>query len=147
MANINLFGSGDSFSQMRFDVVQLQIMAFRSEPIILLIGLGVNYWVNSIRRFSGEVSLGVVMAGAIEMIFSTLIIMALTLFGGMGLDAVISYVNGASFPGAEGVIGMFSAVQFVAPTFYGIMTLLTIGTIILFFVLCVQTTDYVNQYG
>lgn len=147
MTNINVFGSGTSFSQMRFDVVQLQILAFRAEPIIMLLGLGVNYWINSLRKFSGDISLGVVMAGAIEMIFSTLIIMALTLFGGMGLDAVMNYVNSANFPGADGVIGMFNAVQFVAPAFYGIMMLLTVGTIILFFVLCVQTTDYANQYG
>lgn len=147
LTNINMFGTGTGFSQMRFDVVQLQILAFRAEPIILLLGLGINYWVNSLRRFSGDISLGVVMAGAIEMIFSTLIIMALTLFGGMGLDAVIGYVNTANFPGASGVLGMFSAVQYVAPAFYGIMALLTVGTIILFFVLCVQTTDYTNQYG
>lgn len=143
-ANTAMFGSGIAFSQMRFDTVNLQVMVFRAEPVILLIGLGINYWINALRQFTGAISLGVLLTGAIEMIFETLILIALTMYGGLGLDMVMQAINAWKVSGAA---ELYAAVQYTGPIFYGIMFLLSIAAVVMFFILCIQTVDYTNQYG
>lgn len=143
-ANTSIFGSGIAFSQMRFDTVNLQVMIFRAEPVILLVGLGINYWINALRQFTGAISLGVLLTGAIEMIFETLILIALTMYGGLGLDMVMQTINAWEVTGAS---ELYAAVQYTGPIFYGIMFLLSIAAVVLFFILCIQTVDYTNQYG
>ena len=137
--------TGAATSQMRFDTVSLMIMAMRAEPLLLLLGLGINHWVNASRQYSGIISLGTLLVGAAEMILSTLAIIAFTLFGGGALDAVIFFVNNWEVPGT--VQDLFSAIQFIGPAFYGICFLILIAIIVQFFALCVQTVDYTQQTG
>lgn len=142
LANTSLFGAGVAFSQMRFDAVNLQVMVFRAEPVVLLLGLGINYWINALRQSSGVLSLGSLLVGAIEMIFETLIIIALTLYGGLGLDMVIQAVNTWKVTGAA---ELYAAVQYTGAIFYGIMFLLLVAAVVLFFLQCIQTVDYTQQ--
>lgn len=143
-ADIKMFSTGAGYSYIRYEIVNLMILLFRAEPIVLLLGAGINYWTNSIRSFSGAISLGVVLQGGAEMIFSTLLLIVFTLFGGRGHDAVVRITESWSFSG--GATEFFTAVQYVPITFYGLMLLIAFFTVVLFVILCVQTVDYANQY-
>jgi hypothetical protein len=139
MVGLKLFSStGDS--QMRFDMVNLQLLVFRAEPFVLLIGLGINHWVNALREYSGAVSLGSLLGGAAEMIMLTVVMITLTLFGGAGIDLVMNTTTPMAVVGAG--TELYAAVQYVAPVFYGFMLLVTISIVIQFIVMCVQTVDY-----
>lgn len=127
-------------AQFRFDIVNYQIMVFRVEPIILLLGAGLNYLVNNLREYSGTIALSTIVIGAVEMIFLTLAAIALTLFGGQGIDMVVDVVDSWAIGGE--VSDLFFATQFIGPVFYGLMLLVTIGLVIQFLILCVQTVDY-----
>lgn len=139
MVALRLFSSSGT-SQMRFDIVNLQLLVFRAEPIVLLIGLGINHWVNAMREYSGAVSLGSLLSGAAEMIMLTVVMIALTLFGGAAIDMIMNSTNGMNIVGATGEL--YGAVQYAAPVFYGFMLLILIGIVIQFVILCVQTVDY-----
>jgi hypothetical protein len=139
MVAIKMF-TGTGTSQMRFDIVNLQLLVFRAEPLILLIGLGINHWVNALREYSGAVSLGSLLMGAVEMIMLTVVMIALTLFGGAGIDMVMNAANGMTIVGATSEL--YGAVQYIAPVFYGFMLLILLGIVIQFVVMCVQTVDY-----
>lgn len=132
--------SGTGSSQMRYDVVNLMILAFRAEPFIVLIGLGINHWVNALREYSGAISLGTLLRGAGEMIMLSVVMIAFTLFGGAAIDMLIVNTNVQNFIGAT--TELYGAVQYTAPVFYGFMFLILIAIIIQFFILCVQTVDY-----
>lgn len=139
---------GSHASQMRFDVVNLELLAFRAEPIILLLSLGINYWVGELRQFSGMVDIGTMIIATVEMITMTLIIVAFTLFGGYGLDTLIDFVN--NFTVANPDLALFAAVQYIAPVFYGAMMLILFGVILQFIMTCVKTVDYstyASYYG
>ena len=129
-------------SQIRFDTVEWMIAIFRIEPIILLIGAGINYFVNSIREYSGAVSLSVLLSGAAEMIALSIVLIAMTLFGGGAVDQVIYFINNWQIGGTP--IDLFSAIQYTGVVFYGFMLLINISLIIQFLILCVQTVDYAN---
>lgn len=133
--------SGTAASQMRFDTVGLMITAFRLEPIILLVAIGINYWIAETRQYSGMADVSTMVIAAVEMISMTLVLIAFTLFGGFGLDVVIGYVNNATMMGTPD-LAMFAAVQYIAPAFYGIMFLVLVGVVIQFIMTCVQTVDY-----
>jgi len=134
---------GAAASQMRFDIFILQLAIFRLEPFILLIGVGINYWVNQIRQISGQVMLGTLLMGAGEMIVLTIVLMMFTLFGGMGIDFVVNFVNNWNFQTME---DMFFLTQYLGIIFYSFMLLLTIAVVVQFIVLCVQTVDYAGTY-
>lgn len=130
---------GLAASQMRFDVFAIQLIIFRVEPFILLIGIGINYWINQVRVVSGMVELGTLLMGAGEMIILTLVLMMFTLFGGFAIDFIVQFVNTWQFTVIE---DMFFVIQYLNVVFYGIMMLLTIAVVVQFVVLCVQTIDY-----
>lgn len=130
-------------SQMRFDVFALQLVLFRVEPFILLIGVGINYWINQIRIQSGVVELGTLLMGAGEMIILTLVLMMFNLFGGYAIDFVIQFVNGWQFVVQE---DMTFVIQYLGVIYYGFMMLLTIAVVAQFVVLCFQTVDYTGTY-
>jgi hypothetical protein len=132
--------AGTGSSQLRFDMVNLQLVIFRAEPFVLLIGLGINHWVNALREYSGAVSLGTLLYGAVEMIMLTVVMIALTLFGGAAIDMIIGTTTAHAIAGAT--TELYSAVQYIAPVFYGFMLLITLGIVIQFLVQCVQTVDY-----
>jgi hypothetical protein len=136
--------TGTHASQMRFDVVNIEMMAFRAEPIIFLIALGVNYWVGELRQFSGMVDIGAMVVATVEMITMTLIIIAFTLFGGYGLDSLMDFVNNFTIINPD--LSLFMAVQYIAPVFYGVMFLILFGVIVQFVMTCVKTVDY-PTYG
>lgn len=136
-----LYGTSPS-SQIRFDTVEFMIATFRIEPIILLIGVGINYINNSIREYSGAISLSTLLMGAAEMITLTILLIAFTLFGGGAIDQIISYMTTWQVGGNP--IELFSAVQYSGVLFYGFMLLINIALIIQFLILCVQTVDYSN---
>lgn len=139
----NMFVSGDGYSQLRFDTVNTMLLAFRIEPFILLLGLGLNYWVTEMRQFSAMADVGTMIIGTVELITMTLILIAFTLFGGFGLDTVVNFVN--HYPIAGYDVSLFSAVQYICPTFYGIMFLILVSIIVQFLMTCVSTVDY-SQY-
>jgi hypothetical protein len=126
-------------SQMRFDIFLIQIAVMRVEPVILLIGIGINYWINQIRQMGGAVMLGTILMGAGEMIILTLVLMMFTLFGGMAIDTVINFVNGWQFVPIQ---DMYFLIQYLGTIFYAFCFLLTIAVVAQFIVLCFQTIDY-----
>lgn len=130
-------------SQMRFDVVNLMLLAFRAEPVILFVCIGINYWVCELRQYSGMVDVGTMVLATVEMITMTLIVVAFTLFGGYGLDTLVNFVN--NFTVVNPDLSLFAAVQYIAPVFYGCMFLILLGVVIQFIMTCVQTVDY-SQY-
>lgn len=134
---------GMAASQMRYDVFAIQLMIFRLEPFILLLGIGINYWVNQIRVVSGIVELGTLLMGAGEMIVLTLVLMMFNLFGGYAIDFIIQFVNGWHFVVQE---DMTFVIQYLGIVYYGMMMLLTIAVVVQFVVLCVQTVDYTGTY-
>lgn len=135
---------GSAAAQMRFDVVNLQLLAFRIEPFILLLGLGINYWVSEMRQFSGMADVGTMIVAAVEMITMTLVLTAFTLFGGFGLDTLVNVVNNFTIINPD--LDMFAAVQYISPVFYGAMLIILIGVIVQFLMTCVQTVDYQRYY-
>ena len=134
---------GVASSQMRYDVFSLQLMVFRVEPFILLLGVGINYWINQTRVISGTVEIGTLLMGAGEMIVLTIVLMMFNLFGGFGLDFVIQFVNTWQFNVIEDTT---LVIQYLGVAFYGFMFLLTVAVIVQFIVLCVQTVDYAGTY-
>jgi len=132
-----------SAAQMRYDVFAIQLMIFRSEPFIMLLGIGINYWINQTRVVSGIVELGTLLMGAGEMIILTLVLMMFNLFGGFAIDTVVSLVNGWQFVVIE---DSMYVIQYLGVIFYGFMFLLTIAVVVQFIVLCVQTIDYTGTY-
>jgi len=132
--------SGTAASQMRFDTVNIMVAAFRVEPFILLMAIGANYWIGEMRQQTGMADVGTMIMAAVEMITMTLILIAFTLFGGYGLDSVVRFAN--NFTVVNPDLSMFSAVQYLAPLFYGVMFLILVGVIIQFIMTCVKTVDY-----
>jgi hypothetical protein len=130
-------------SQMRYDVIRIMIMTFRFEPIVILVGSGLNAWVVSTRTLSGEIDLGGMLLGASEMILLTLVMIALTMFGGLGIEFVINMVTHSTILGT-GELALFQAVQYIAPVFYGLCFLGLVGAVIQFILQCVQVVDYSN---
>jgi uncharacterized membrane protein YidH (DUF202 family) len=131
-------------TQMRFDIFQFQIAVMRVEPFILLIGIGINYWINQIRQMSGAVMLGTILMCAGEMIILTLVLMMFTLFGGMGIDTIVQFVNQWAFTPAE---DMYFLIQYLGTIFYAFCFLLTIAVVAQFIILCFQTVDYAGTYN
>ena len=130
-------------SQMRYDVFAIQLMIFRAEPFIMLLGIGINYWINQTRVVSGIVELGTLLMGAGEMIILTLVLMMFNLFGGYAIDFVVQFVNSWAFVVQE---DMMFVIQYLGVVFYGFMFLLTLAVVVQFIVLCVQTIDYTGTY-
>lgn len=131
-------------SQMRYDVIRIMLTTFRFEPIIILVGVGINAWVASTRTLSGEVDLSNMLLGASEMIILTLVLIALTMFGGLGLEYVINIVNTSPILSSGNML-LYSAVQYIAPVFYGLVFLGLVGAIIQYILLCVQVVDFGQQ--
>lgn len=134
---------GTPASQLRFDVVNLQLLAFRIEPFLLLIGLGFNYWVGEMRQYSGMADVSTMIFASAEMITITFVVIVLTLFGGFGIDTVVNFVNHMIVINPD--LDLFLAVQYIAPVFYGIMLLVIVGVIAQFFMTCVQVVDYTQS--
>lgn len=132
-------------TQMRYDVIQIMIMVFRFEPFVILIGAGINVWVASIRTTSGEVDLAAMLTAASEMLLLTLGVTALTMFGGMAIEGVIFVMNGLPLSSTFQP-GLYSAVIYIAPVFYGLCVLGLMGAVIQFIIQCVQTVDYNPGY-
>lgn len=132
-------------TQMRYDVVKIMLTTFRFEPIIVLVGVGINAWVASTRTLSGEVDLANMLLGASEMIVITLVCIALTMFGGLGLEYVINVVN-TNLLLSSGDLLLYQAVQYIAPTIYGLCFLALVGAIIQYILLCIQVVDYGTAY-
>jgi hypothetical protein len=126
-------------SQMRYDSLNVQLILFRLEPVILLLSAGVNYWVTESRQMSGISDLGGMLLSAAEMILGTFTIMLLCYFGGSALDMVVGTMEGWSFiPQAD----TYMVIQFLVPAFYAFCTLLIVSIIALFVVRSVQIVDY-----
>jgi len=142
LMSLNLFSSGNFMSQFRFDTVNLMLMAFRIEPLIMLLGITINFWVSEGRLNSGMADTGTMIIASTEMIVMTLILIMFTLYGGFGLDSLVYLINHTVTPNPD--LSMFGAVQYISPIFYGIMLLILIGVIVQFLMTCVQTVDYGN---
>jgi hypothetical protein len=70
----------------------------------------------------------------------TVVMITFTLFGGAGIDLIMSTANAQQILGATSEL--YSAIQYTAPVFYGFMLLILLGIVIQFIVTCVQTVDY-----
>jgi hypothetical protein len=126
-------------SQMRYDSLNIQLILFRLEPMILLLGAGINYWITESRQMSGITDLGGMLMSAVEMILGTFVMMLLCFFGGGALDQVTGALEAWSFiPQAD----MYTVTQFLVPVFYTFMTLIIVSIIALFLLKCVQIVDY-----
>lgn len=138
---INNALQGMPSSQLRYDTLSVMLMTFRFEPMVVLVGAGLNTWIASVRTFSGEVDLSGMLQGVAEMIILTLAVIALTMFGGIGIEFVINMVNTSPVL-SGGDLMLYQAVQYVAPTFYGICFIGLLGAVIQFILQCVQVIDY-----
>lgn len=128
-------------TQQRYDTIRVMLTVFQFEPIIMLVGVGINTWVSSTRSESGEVDLSSMLMGASEMIILTLVLIALTMFGGMAIESVINVVNHTAI-GLAPDIALFGAVVYTAPLFYGLTVLALMGVVIQYLILCVKVVDY-----
>jgi len=144
MASLN-FQSILASSQMRYDVIKVMLMAFEFEPFIILFGAVVNVWVVSSRSQSGESDLSGMLVAASEMLLLTLGVVALTTFGGLAIESVIGVMNNLVLTTTTQP-GLYSAVVYIAPVFYGLCVLGLFGVIIQFIMTCVQTVDYSQSY-
>lgn len=132
-------------TQMRYDTVKILLMAFEFEPFIILIGAGINVWASSTRTTSGESDLSGIAGAAAEMILLTLGVIALTMFGGAAIESVIYTMNNI-VQVASPEPGLYAAVIFIAPVFYGLCILGLFGAIIQYIISCVQVVDYSVPY-
>jgi hypothetical protein len=133
-------------TQMRYDTIKILVMTFRFEPALILIGCGINTWVASTRTESGEVDLAQMLTQSSEMLFLTLGVIALTMFGGAALESIIYTMNNIPIIGTT-QNGLYSAVIYIVPIFYGLCFLGLCGAIIQFVIQCVQTIDYSPSYA
>jgi hypothetical protein len=136
--------TGVGESQLRFDTFNVMIMAFRIEPIIMLVSIGVNYWVSTLRINNSMADTGTMIIAAAEMITMTFILIVFELFGGSALDNLVNFIN--KFPVANPDVSLYVAVQYINVCFYGIMFLIMVGVIVQFCMVCVKTVDY-NQFN
>jgi len=131
-----------SASQLRYDIFGYQIMVFRAEPTIFLLGLGINYWITEIRTGSGAVALGAITLGICETTMITFVLMVLTLYGGYAVDYLCNFVNNWISPGITGF--WYYVIQYIPIMFYAFMLLLAIAVVAQFVILCFQTVEYAN---
>lgn len=137
-------------SQLRYNILTIFLTTFRFEPILILVGTGLNAWVASIRTVSGEIDLSSMMLAASELILITIALIAITVFGGLGLESVINIVNtnpmlnGSLLPASivPEILPLYQAVQFLPNVVYGLAFLGLVGAIIQWFLTCVQVSDY-----
>jgi hypothetical protein len=142
-----LFSILTTASQMRYDVFELEVMVFRAEPIIFLLGLGINYWITEIRTESGAVALGAITMGICETCIITFVLMLMTLYGGYAVDYICNFVNNWFMPGINTF--WFYVPQYIPIVFYAFMFFLSIAVVVQFVILCFQTIEYaqVQQYS
>jgi hypothetical protein len=140
---MSLFADGTFASQYRFDTVNLMLEIFRIEPLIVLFGIGINFWVSEGRLNSGMADTGTMIIAAAELLTMTLILVVFCLYGGYAFDSLVYYINHTTFPSPD--LSMFGAVQYISPVFYGMMLLILIGVVVQFLMTCVRVVDY-NQY-
>jgi hypothetical protein len=114
---------------------------FRIEPLILLVGAGLNYWITEARQMSGITDLSGMLTSALEMILGTFVLMLLCFFGGGALDLIVGALEGWNF---VPIADTYTIVQFLTPVYYSFMTLTIISLIALFLMKCVQITDYAS---
>lgn len=143
MTAINQF-STFPVSQMRIDTLKICIMIFRFEPFIIIFGLGINHLINANRSSSGFSDLSALTISAGEMIILTVVVLALMFYGGLGVEMVISTMNGTVIPNPD--TSLYSAVQYVLPVFYGLCVIGLMGSIIQFLVQCSAAVDYMQSY-
>jgi hypothetical protein len=129
----------ENASQFRYDSLNIQLILFRLEPMILLIGAGLNYWITESRQMTGITDLGGMLLSAAEMILGTFTIMILCYFGGSALDMVVGTMEGWNF---TPVADSYLIIQYLVPAFYAFCTLLIVSIIALFVVRSVQMVDY-----
>lgn len=127
-------------SQIRYDVVNLEAAVFRALPIVVILGLGLNSYVNSIREFSDTAPLSTLAMGVAELIFAHVFLIGATIFGGFALDKVIATMTGLNF-GAS-TTGLYDVVQYIPSIVYGSLFLACIGACVLFVLQCVGIVDY-----
>lgn len=134
-------------TQMRYDVIRLMLLVFRFEPLILLLGGGINVWVVSTKAMGGwaESDLAQMGIGAAELILLTLGMIALVMFGGGALETVVNVVNNVPFVSGENA-ELYSAVIYVGVLFYGLCFLGLVGAVVQYLILCVRSVDYGASY-
>lgn len=131
---------GMPVSQMRHDTVNTLLLILQFEPFIMLIGMGIATWVSALKKQSGDVPVGKLIAAAGETILASLIVIALTAFGGEAIEFVINALDGLALPGSQSPV-LYAVTQYIAPLFYGMMVLALVGAVIQFLLVCVQDVD------
>lgn len=146
VANSGMF-ENVAASQLRYDVFNLMVMVFRFQPIMVLLALGLNQLMSSNMQFSEMTPLSKLAFGVIELEFITVIMMAVAMYGGYGLDAIVSTVSlmGLGTTGTVGTTG-YTLIQYIPNVFYGVMILIIIGATIQFVLECVQVSDHTNSF-
>jgi len=142
IANIASFAGGAA-SQLRYDVINLMVMVFRFEPILVLLSLGINRLMSANMQFSEVTPLSTLAFGAAEMILLTVVLVAVTMFGGYGLDTVVGVVTGMNLGDGNAI---YDLIQYIPNIFYGCMFLALIGVCIQFVLECVQVADHSNSF-
>jgi hypothetical protein len=135
----NMF-TGVGESQLRFETFNVMILVFRIEPIIMLMSIGLNYWVSTLRINSSMADTSTMIIAAAEMITMTFILIVFEIFGGSALDNLVNFIN--KFPIANPDVSLFAAVQYIEVCYFGILFLILIGVIVQFVVTCIKTVDY-----
>lgn len=135
---------GDAAAQLRFDVLNIQLLIFRLEPFIVLLGGGINYWINRNRQMSGEVDVGSTLIAGAEMILVTLVLVVLNMFGGGALDTVTKTVDAWNF---VPIADHYTLIQYLPNAFYGIVMLLTVAVVAAFVISMFKVVDYSNTYS
>ena len=126
-------------NQMRYDMLNAQLILFRLEPLILLVAAGINYWVTESRQMSGITDLSGMLMSAVEMVLGTFTLMLLSFFGGGALDMIQGIMEGWAF---TPIGDSYMVIQFLGSAFYSLVTLMIVSIIALFVIRSVQIVDY-----
>jgi Na+/H+ antiporter NhaC len=76
--------------------------------------------------------------------FLTVVIMAITMFGGYAIDSVVSVMTATKLGGAAS--GGYELIQYIPNVFYGILFLILVGVCVQFILECVQVSDHTNSF-
>lgn len=145
IANTASFATAPA-TQMRYDIVQLQVMLFRFLPILVLISLGINRLLAANREFSEVAPLSSLSFGVVEMVFLEIVALVVTVFGGHAIDTVVSTMTSFTMGGSEGLRLMSGVIQYTPNIFAGCMFLISCGIAIQFVLEAVQVADHSDSF-
>jgi hypothetical protein len=131
-------------SQFRYVVMANQLLMFHATPIVIIFGIIIGTIIASQKQFSDYSPLSTFAIAVTECVVTQLLVIALTAYVGAALDSAFYY-------GSQIGIGQGSAfwtlAQYIPMLFYGVMFIISLGSLIWFFTTCIRVSDNTQQYS